>query len=70
MTEVCILARKCRDLFSAKPIIITGRFTGNPSGKITIKGYQGTGDFSPSDSRGLLVGWSRQRGTGKNLGAS
>jgi len=35
-----------RDLFSSKPIIITGRYTGAPKGKITIKGYQGTGDFS------------------------
>ena len=35
-----------RDLFSAKPIIITGRYSGAPTGKITIKGYQGTGDYS------------------------
>jgi Ca-activated chloride channel homolog len=35
-----------RDLFSAKPMIITGRYSGNPAGKITIKGYQGTGDYS------------------------
>lgn len=41
-----VYPREVRDLFSVKPIIITGRFTGNPSGKITIKGYQGTGDFS------------------------
>jgi Ca-activated chloride channel family protein len=41
-----VYPREVRDLFSAKPIIITGRFTGNPSGKITIKGYRGTGDFS------------------------
>ena len=41
-----IYPREVRDLFSAKPIIITGRFTGNPAGKITIKGYQGTGNFS------------------------
>jgi hypothetical protein len=27
-------------------VIITGRYTGNPAGKITIKGYQGTGDYS------------------------
>ncbi|HEY7405526.1 MAG TPA: VIT domain-containing protein [Candidatus Angelobacter sp.] len=44
VTEV--YPREVRDLFSTKPIIITGRFTGNPTGKITIKGYQGTGDFS------------------------
>jgi Ca-activated chloride channel family protein len=44
VTEV--YPREVRDLFSSKPIIITGRFTGNPTGKITIKGYQGTGDFS------------------------
>jgi len=37
-----------RDLFSAKPIVITGRFTGSPAGKITIKGYQGSGDFARS----------------------
>jgi len=41
-----VYPREVRDLFSAKPIIITGRFTGAPKGKITIKGYQGTGDFS------------------------
>lgn len=41
-----VYPREVRDLFSAKPIIITGRFTGTPSGKITIKGYQGTGDFT------------------------
>jgi Ca-activated chloride channel family protein len=41
-----VYPREVRDLFSAKPIILTGRFTGNPSGKITIKGYQGTGDYS------------------------
>src|SRR5262249_7349719 len=41
-----VYPREVRDLFSAKPIIITGRFTGNPAGKITIKGNQGSGDFS------------------------
>jgi Ca-activated chloride channel homolog len=41
-----VYPREVRDLFSAKPIIITGRFTGAPAGKITIKGYQGTGNFS------------------------
>jgi len=41
-----VYPRDVRDLFSAKPIIITGRYTGNPAGKITIKGYQGTGDYS------------------------
>jgi Ca-activated chloride channel family protein len=41
-----VYPKNVRDLFSAKPVIITGRYTGNPSGKITIKGYQGTGDFS------------------------
>jgi Ca-activated chloride channel family protein len=41
-----VYPKDVRDLFSAKPIIITGRYTGTPSGKITIKGYQGTGDFS------------------------
>jgi Ca-activated chloride channel family protein len=41
-----VYPKDVRDLFSAKPIIITGRYTGNPTGKITIKGYQGTGDFS------------------------
>ena len=41
-----VYPRNVRDLFSAKPVIITGRYTGNPAGKITIKGYQGTGDYS------------------------
>src|SRR5579859_2711785 len=44
VTEV--YPREVRDLFSSKPIIITGRYTGAPAGKITIKGYQGTGDFA------------------------
>jgi Ca-activated chloride channel family protein len=41
-----VYPRNVRDLFSAKPIIITGRYSGTPTGKITIKGYQGTGDYS------------------------
>jgi Ca-activated chloride channel family protein len=41
-----IYPKNVRDLFSSKPIIITGRYSGNPTGKITIKGYQGTGDYS------------------------
>jgi len=41
-----VYPKDVRDLFSAKPIIITGRYSGSPTGKITIKGYQGTGDYS------------------------
>ncbi|HLK08177.1 MAG TPA: VIT domain-containing protein [Candidatus Angelobacter sp.] len=41
-----IYPKDVRDLFSAKPIIITGKYSGSPAGKITIKGYQGTGDYS------------------------
>ena len=41
-----VYPKNVRDLFSAKPVIITGRYSGNPTGKITIKGYQGTGDYS------------------------
>lgn len=41
-----VYPKDIRDLFSAKPIIITGRYSGSPAGKITIKGYQGTGDYS------------------------
>jgi Ca-activated chloride channel family protein len=41
-----VYPKDVRDLFSAKPVIITGRYAGNPAGKITIKGYQGTGDYS------------------------
>jgi hypothetical protein len=41
-----VYPKDVRDLFSAKPIIITGRYSGAPMGKITIKGYQGTGDYS------------------------
>jgi Ca-activated chloride channel homolog len=44
VTEV--YPQNVRDLFSAKPVIITGRYSGSPSGKITIKGYEGTGDYS------------------------
>ncbi|HEU4414246.1 MAG TPA: VIT domain-containing protein [Candidatus Angelobacter sp.] len=43
-----VYPKEVRDLFSAKPIVITGRYSGAPTGKITIKGYQGTGDFSRS----------------------
>jgi Ca-activated chloride channel homolog len=41
-----VYPKTIRDLFSSKPVIITGRYSGAPAGKITIKGYQGTGDFS------------------------
>jgi hypothetical protein len=41
-----VYPREVRDLFSAKPIILTGRFTGHPSGKIVVKGTQGMGEFS------------------------
>lgn len=41
-----VYPKNVRDLFSAKPIIITGRYSRSPAGKITIKGYQGTGDYS------------------------
>jgi Ca-activated chloride channel family protein len=41
-----VYPKTIRDLFSVKPVIITGRYSGAPAGKITIKGYQGTGDFS------------------------
>ena len=41
-----VYPREVRDLFSAKPIILTGRFTGRSSGKIVVKGTQGTGEFS------------------------
>jgi len=41
-----VYPREVRDLFSAKPIILTGRFTGHPAGKIVVKGTQGTGEFS------------------------
>jgi hypothetical protein len=41
-----VYPKDVRDLFSAKPIIITGRYSGSPAGKITIKGYQGSGDYS------------------------
>lgn len=43
-----VYPREVRDLFAAKPIIITGRFTRSASGKILIKGTQGTGEFSRS----------------------
>ncbi|MGE5322295.1 MAG: VIT domain-containing protein [Actinomycetota bacterium] len=40
-----IYPRQAPDLFSAKPIVITGRFTGHPAGNIVVKGMQGTGEF-------------------------
>src|SRR6185437_16108120 len=50
-----VYPREVRDLFSAKPIILTGRFTGHPSGKIVVKGTQGTGEFS----RAIAVDFSQ-----------
>jgi Ca-activated chloride channel family protein len=41
-----VYPKNIRDLFSAKPVIVTGRYSGNPKGQITIKGYQGSGDYS------------------------
>jgi Ca-activated chloride channel homolog len=41
-----VYPKNVRDLFSAKPVIITGRYSGSLAGKITIKGYQGTGNYS------------------------
>jgi Ca-activated chloride channel family protein len=41
-----VYPKNVRDLFSAKPIIITGRFTGAAKGKILIKGNQVNGPFS------------------------
>ena len=64
-----VYPKDVRDLFSAKPVIITGRYTGAPSGKITIKGYQGTGDFSRGGRGGFFFRRREQRGAGENLGA-
>jgi len=50
-----VYPREVRDLFSAKPIVLTGRFTGHPSGKIVVKGTQGTGEFS----RAIAVDFSQ-----------
>jgi Ca-activated chloride channel homolog len=41
-----VYPKNVRDLFSAKPIIITGRFTGTAKGNIVIKGTQANGPFS------------------------
>jgi len=41
-----VYPKNVRDLFSAKPIIITGRFTGAAHGKILIKGSQISGPYS------------------------
>ncbi|HJX83330.1 MAG TPA: VWA domain-containing protein, partial [Candidatus Angelobacter sp.] len=41
-----VYPKNVRDLFSAKPIIITGRFTGTAKGNIVIKGTQVNGPFS------------------------
>ncbi len=41
-----VYPKNVRDLFSAKPIIITGRFTGAAKGKILVKGTQVNGPFS------------------------
>lgn len=59
------------DLFAQRPIIVTGKWTGKPSGKIRIKGAGGEGpyenifdvsDYSPSDvNRALPYLWARKR---------
>ena len=41
-----VYPREVRDLFSAKPLIVTGRFTKPVAGRIVIKGTQGNGEFS------------------------
>lgn len=41
-----VYPREVRDLFSAKPLIVTGRFTRPAAGKIVIRGTQGHGEFS------------------------
>src|SRR5262245_61542232 len=41
-----VYPKQVRDLFSAKPIIITGRFTQTAAGNIVIKGNQARGPFS------------------------
>ena len=41
-----VYPREVRDLFSAKPLIVTGRFTRPAVGKIVIRGTQGNGEFS------------------------
>lgn len=43
-----VYPREVRDLFAAKPIIITGRFARPASGNIVVKGTQGTGEFQRS----------------------
>jgi Ca-activated chloride channel homolog len=40
-----VYPKQVRDLFSAKPIIITGRFTQPAAGNIVIKGNQARGEF-------------------------
>jgi Ca-activated chloride channel family protein len=34
------------DLFASRPLIITGKFRGPPSGKIVVSGHRGDGDFT------------------------
>ena len=63
-----VYPKDVRDLFPAKPIIITGRYSGSPAGKITIKGYQGTGDYSrtiPVDFSSADVAMRRWKKSGR-----
>jgi Ca-activated chloride channel family protein len=43
-----ILPKKLPDLFAERPIILTGKYTGNAKGKLKIKGNTGNSSFSQS----------------------
>jgi len=59
------------DLFSAKPVMIHGRLTGDPQGTITLRGNTGAGPFegkievtepeSPPDRDALAALWARAK---------
>jgi len=59
------------DVFSARPILVYGKYRGNPKGSITIKGYQGRKKFKQEykvtqqalsdNNKALRYLWARKR---------
>jgi Ca-activated chloride channel homolog len=52
------------DLFAGAPVVIGGRFTGPPTGAVTVMGddgWQTTVTATPSDNTGLGAVWARAR---------
>lgn len=52
------------DLFEGAPVVVTGRYTGRPTGAVAVtsdRDWQTTVEATPSDNRGLAALWARAR---------